>query len=174
MYDCVNGRILSVNSPGLPDTVLKISYSFFCSSEERIKLSLTWPRRGIDQAPDPHCNGWSTKLVPLWEQEPWVPRVLVGYFRLAWLHSVHCRGEDFKVVQKKETLRMLLAEVGAEGLESMVTLKGGFYFHQVRPVFFLHTSQGWTSVEYRKTCRHDICHSSCLGTLSHSLTLHLK
>lgn len=35
---------------------------------------------------------------------------------------MHCRGEDFRGVGEKETLRKLLAEVGAEGLESVVTL----------------------------------------------------
>lgn len=67
-----------------------------------------------------------------------------GVFRfreLGWLHSLLARGEDFAVVQRKETLSVLLAEVGAEGLESMVTLRGGFIF-VVRPVSFLLTSQG--------------------------------
>ena len=59
------------------------------------------------------------------------PRGVLRVRELGWLRSVYSRGEGFTVVQQKEALSVLLAEAGAEGLQSMVTLRGGFYFcHQ--------------------------------------------
>lgn len=59
---------------------------------------------------------------------------------------------------------MLLAEVGAEGLESVATLRS---LSSLLP-------RAEPQLDKGQHYGHDTCRSSCPGTLSHRLTLHLK